>query len=171
MRPLTEKALTGYPKDADVHFLVGFPRQARNVAVSSFRADGNVAVEIGAPLLPVYQVAEPPNVLRSKFERFYAKVPITRGKVDGEDVILDDIDGMSGGPIFAVKEIDGRFRYWAIAVQSGWARQSRVLAACYTAPLVYALKKMIDGHRDEGETDRRNQKQGRSRSRTTPNRD
>jgi hypothetical protein len=53
--------------------------------------------------------------------------------------MLDDIDGMSGGPILAFKpDAEGRQRYWVVAVPSGWHRPTWTIAAC-------AIQEFIQG--------------------------
>ena len=72
-------------------------------------------------------------------------MPIAGGIVEGCQTKLTDIDGMSGGPIFAIKWIDSQnIRYWVVAVQSSWLRSERILAACPILPLVNAIEQSID---------------------------
>ena len=145
--PLAEPAWTDIPDSLDGYFLLGFPEQGAEITVTSNGGKGNVNVSLGTPLLPIHPVDDPPDVLKCDAERFYARVPVTTGNVDGKTITLTDIDGMSGGPIFAVKKTDKeRFRYWVVAVQSGWAPKSRVLAACPIQPLVDAIGRCIDAH-------------------------
>jgi hypothetical protein len=46
---------------------------------------------------------------------------------DTDRAQLDDIDGMSGGPIFGIRDVDGLARYLLVGVQSGWLRPSRIV--------------------------------------------
>lgn len=147
---LTEPAWTDMADSVDGYFLLGFPNQGADITVTSNGAKGNVQVRLGAPLLPIQRVDDPPDVLKCDTGRFYARVPKSAGNVDGKSIKLTDIKGMSGGPIFAVKRTDtNRSRYWLVAVQSGWAPKSRVLAACPIQPLVDAIGTCIDAHDDE----------------------
>jgi hypothetical protein len=57
---------------------------------------------------------------------------------------LRDIDGMSGGPIFALKKVDGVWKYSVIGVQSAFYDQSRILGACPFPSLGRALEKIVD---------------------------
>lgn len=150
---LAEKAWADIPDAPDGHFLLGFPSQAIECAVTSHGEEGNVNVKIATPLLPIHPVHDPPRVLQCSAPRFYGRVPVTTGDVGGRTVTLTDIDGMSGGPIFAVKRIgQDRYRYWVVAVQSSWERKSRVLAACLIQPLFEAIARCIDGN--DGELER-----------------
>jgi len=108
---LGEDAWTDVPASPDGYFLLGFPSQGREITITSGAKTGNVTVSLGTPLLPIRPVDDPPDVLKRGNERFYAQVPITTGNVDGKTVTLTDIDGMSGGPIFAVQHAeDDTFR-------------------------------------------------------------
>lgn len=147
---LSEDAWIDVPDSPDGYFLLGFPNQGAEISITSHGNEGNVNVRLGTPLLPIQPVDDPPDVLKRGNERFYARVPISTGQLDGKTVTLTDIDGMSGGPIFAVQQADeDRFQYWVIAVQSGWTEKSRVLAACPIQPLVDAIVKCVGAHSDE----------------------
>lgn len=67
-----------------------------------------------------------PSELQQPFPRLYAKVSKSKN--------LNDIKGMSGGPIFGLQLREGEeIRYWVIALQSGWLSSARVIAACPVA--------------------------------------
>ena len=55
---------------------------------------------------------------------------------------MDDIAGMSGGPIFGVKLVDGRLRYWVIGIQSSWVERSRVICFCPSLPFFALIKEL-----------------------------
>jgi len=142
---LSENAWRDIPDSADAYFLLGFPQHAAEISATFDRDVGNVNVRLATPLLPLKAIDDPPAVLKSPAKRFYAKVPIATGNVGGREITLHDIDGMSGGPIFAVKSTgDSKDPYWVIAVQSGWSRKDRVLAACPIQPLAEAIAKGMD---------------------------
>ena len=125
---LGENAWTSVPDSPDAYFLLGFPKQGAEITVTSDGGKGNVNVSLGTPLLPIQPVNDPPDALKRGAERFYASVPIKTGNAGGKTITLTDIEGMSGGPIFAVQRAGNhRFRYWVVAVQSGWTERSRVL--------------------------------------------
>jgi hypothetical protein len=150
VEPLDEQAWTDTPDHPDAYYLLGFPDEATDVSVNS-RADGGVVnVSTGTPLLPVLPITDPPDTMKLTGERFYAKVPVTKGTGEGREIKLTDISGMSGGPVFAVAH-DGQktLRYWVVAVQSGWLKESRILAACPIIPLVDGIVRCMDQHKDE----------------------
>jgi hypothetical protein len=55
---------------------------------------------------------------------------------------------MSGGPIFGLKEVDGKQRYWVIGIQSSWYPTSRVVSFCPLPPFLAMLKEAILGSRE-----------------------
>lgn len=56
---------------------------------------------------------------------------------------LDDIDGMSGGPIFGVKDVDGVARYFVVGVQSGWFRSKRIVTFSPAEPVLRQLREHL----------------------------
>ena len=151
--PLDESAWTDIPVLADAYFVMGFPTQVATTSITHGDKVSRVDVGLATPLLPIDPVAHTPEELKRGAERFYAKVPMTTGYVDGREVTLRDIDGMSGGPVFAVKDLGERLRYWIIAVQSGWLSRSRILASCPIEPLVRKMADCLDACADETSED------------------
>jgi hypothetical protein len=58
---------------------------------------------------------------------------------DGREQI-QDIDGMSGGPIFGVKVINGSPAYFITGVQSGWLRDLRIVTFSAATPFLERIK-------------------------------
>lgn len=88
-----------------------------------------------APLEP----AEAPAGAGAKAEnQFYARLK------DDSTGIVEDIDGMSGGPIFALKLVDGQWRYHVIGVQSGWYPTAKIICACPFSSFGTAMKQAVD---------------------------
>ena len=144
---LNENHWKDYPQENEEYVLLGFPTQAQDISITSSGEIGNINVSLGCPLLPVFPESEPPSVLKCEHDRFYAKVPLASGMVDDPNVKLTDIDGMSGGPIFTIKWLDDtNMEYWLFAVQSGWHRSTRILAACPILPLTNAIANSFDKH-------------------------
>ena len=148
IHPLKEIHWKDYPKNADEYVLLGFPTQAQNLPFTSSEKHTNINITLGCPMLPVFPISDPPSALKCKHERFYAKVPLDKDMFDNStNVRLTDIAGMSGGPIFVIKWIDDQnLEYWIKAVQSGWHKTKRILAACPIHPLVNRIEKLIDKH-------------------------
>lgn len=88
-----------------------------------------------APLEPT----NPPAGVGQKAEnQFFAKL-----KSDPVGFV-NDIDGMSGGPIFALKKIGEEWKYSIIGVQSGWYPRARIVAACPFSSLGFALELVVE---------------------------
>ena len=73
-------------------------------------------------VMPLEETEEPADAGRKAENQFYARLK-DLGNVK-------DIDGMSGGPVFALKKVDEEWQYKVIGVQSGWYQNARVIAAC-----------------------------------------
>jgi len=149
-RAFDEKEYESFPDKADKYFLLGFPSQARKIECASREAGGKISIDIGCPLLPVQPLDNPPVELQLIEKRFHARVPIIKGNRCAEDGSMTDIDGMSGGPVIAVKRINAEeIRYWIIAVQSSWLKSKRILSACYMGPFISVLRGGINRLRGE----------------------
>lgn len=89
-------------------------------------------------IVPLQPSAAPPSSAPlATTEKVFGKL-VERPDIDGASV--NDIDGMSGAPVFGIKEVDGVLRYWLIGVQSSWYPTSRVVAFCPMSYLLDALK-------------------------------
>jgi len=111
-------------------FLVGYPDETK-VCRNIEESDGNYSVsKISCISIPVERIARKESD-ENKFwnfpDCFYGKVlPITK---DG-CTILNDIRGMSGGPILGVEtKADGKINYRLIGIQSSWLPESKILRA------------------------------------------
>lgn len=152
-RAINEKENESPPDKADKYFLLGFPTQARKIESTLNENGGKIIQDFGCILTPIQPVYKPPIELQKKEKRFYAKVRIIKGNPYAKDGIMTDIDGMSGGPIIAVKKVDSKtIRYWVIAVQSGWLKSKRILAACYMKPFIKALQGGIKKLKEQSQT-------------------
>jgi hypothetical protein len=111
--------------------LVGIP--AESVAY-----DARTMIGARFVVIPVETVGEPAGAGDKAKNQFYARLK------DESPRKIEDIDGMSGGPIFAMKKECADMYYSVIGVQSGWYRESRVIAACPFSSLGKALEAIID---------------------------
>jgi hypothetical protein len=87
-------------------------------------------------LMPLKKAEAPERAGRKAENQFYAKL-----KESGD---VKDIVGMSGGPVFALKKMDGEWRYVVIGVQSGWYSSSQIIAVCPFSPFGVVLEKAIE---------------------------
>ena len=67
--------------------------------------------------------------------------------------MLRDVDGMSGGPVFALKKVEGTWKYSVVGVQSAWYEISRIIAACPFSSFALALEELVSSMRSSIEHD------------------
>lgn len=134
IRPIEENAWGQDPLEQYPYWLlVGIP--AETLSESHGRQLLKLTV---MPLAP----SEPPAnaALGQPGRKVFAKL-ITQPGLDG--AIVDDIAGMSGGPVFGLRPNDHRMLYWIIGVQSSWYPSSRVVCFCPALPFLIAIKRAI----------------------------
>ncbi len=115
---------------ADYWVLVGIPSESVNF-------DGESVIRarvVVAPLRP----AETPDFAERKAEYQFYATPL-----DGSKASFEDADGFSGGPVFALKKVEGKWCYGVIGVQSAWYRPSRTMAICPFTSFALALEPVL----------------------------
>ena len=153
IKPLVSECWIDIPSDPDACFLLGFPKEEKKIDLRIFEDGGDVRIEIGTPLLPVEPIDNPPERIQKSADRFYAKVPIITAAESSLDKDFTDIDGMSGGPLFVIKQTGkGKSRYWIVGIQSSWLPDERILAACPIQPLADSIINCIEknGYLEDG---------------------
>lgn len=110
--------------------LVGIPKE-------SVFYDGVTKIAARIVMAPVYPTENPELAGAKAANQFYGKLS------EDEDSAVSDLDGMSGGPIFGLKQVDGHWKYQVIGVQSGWYRQIRTIAACPFSSFGQALEELV----------------------------
>ncbi len=100
----------------DGYFILGLPSAFASERVSP---DHKVAIE--PTVVGVQKVDEGPEGIEPTMHpRFIGKV--------GERI--EDMRGMSGGPIFGVSTTSESTRYWIVGLQSSWHRPTRTVFGC-----------------------------------------
>jgi hypothetical protein len=129
--PITEEAWDFEHPEAEAFMLIGVPTELARV--------GEPISHLTTVLVPVFHETERPEGLReTAAPRWYGRV--------GKSERFDNIDGMSGGPIFGCyRGTDGESRYWLHAVQSAWHKTTRAIAACPTRPVARLLAEFAQG--------------------------
>lgn len=62
-----------------------------------------------------------------------------------EEAPIEDMKGMSGGPIFGFKHQEGKgLRYWLIAAQSSWHPSRRITIGCFVRELAGAIASSME---------------------------
>lgn len=112
------------PEKLQAHVLVGQPSEL----LRPRHVGGRLMDLTVDPVALFVKECEAPESMVKLVPRFYAKVPDEIRMTNGE--VLDDIAGMSGGPIFGFQERpDGQLVYYLVAVQGSWSTKHRVIAA------------------------------------------
>ena len=128
---IAKNAWFDHVADHDDWALVGIPSE-------SVSYDGESVISARVVVAPLTQTDAPPTAEAKAKNQFYAKLNV------GSDDFVIDIDGMSGGPIFMLKHMNGAWRYGIIGVQSGWYPQSRVIAACSFKSFANELEPIVE---------------------------
>ena len=99
--------------------------------------DGETRITARVVMSPLIRAEAPPNASPKVTNRFYAKL------VDGSEQYMNDLDGMSGAPVFSIKKVNDSWVYTVIGVQSSWYRSNKILAICPFADFGFELKKVV----------------------------
>jgi hypothetical protein len=111
--------------------LVGIPKE-------TVVYDGKTVISARFVMTPLLQTDEVPQFANQRAEnQFYAKL------ADDTESMVADIVGMSGGPVFRLKNTDGTWKYNVIGVQSGWYPSTRILAICPFSSFALAIESVV----------------------------
>lgn len=127
--PIRKNAWGDYIQDHDFWAIMGIPSE-------SVTYDGVTELTAKFSVIPLEETDPPPNADQRSENSFYARLDPSSN--------VKDIDGMSGGPIFTLKKIEGKWVYHVIGVQSGWYPQSRVIFACPIKPLFLEIEELVE---------------------------
>jgi hypothetical protein len=120
--------------DFGKHMMIGLPQKA--IEASSWKSKGKVHFEAFVRPMTI-DVEKLNELLEGIRETHY---PRFIGKITG-DLPIDDIIGMSGGPILGFsKESD---KYWIVAIQSSWLSASKIVLGCPIIIIADFVEKMI----------------------------
>ncbi len=135
----------------DELYLIGYPTAVIKKRIVHQSDQSCMKLGLGVPLLPVEVCSDPPQVLRHDCERLYGRVSKAPGKLENEDIVLEDIDGLSGGLLFVVRATNPtELKYWVVAIQSSWERSSRTIAACPIDPFLAFLSELLEDEEEKG---------------------
>jgi hypothetical protein len=112
------------PKQAYDQYLVhGLPKMEQQDDIEASEEGIDCTAEVMPVLFRVFPLESGTGGFRAtNRQRFYASVPA--------EVPLQTLDGVSGGPIYALKLQENRFDCYLAAVQNAERRISRTIAAC-----------------------------------------
>ncbi len=131
----------------DEYVVLGLPSETNAVEVSLDSESHKFKFKLGMPLMRVTPIENPPECLQSKYTRIYGKIQSLDWQHEDGAVAITDIDGMSGGPMFGLRDCsDGSVEYKLVGIQSSWANESKVVAACPAKPFLAFLAGKFRDH-------------------------
>ncbi len=136
--PLGKETWGDHVSEHDHWALVGIPSE-------TVQFDQITAIAAKVVITPLEQASEPLAAGRKAENQFYARIT--------DPGSVKDADGMSGGPVFALKFREGRWWYTVIGIQSAWYRDSRVIVACPFSSLGIALEEIVNSAIKEHQRD------------------
>jgi hypothetical protein len=128
--PISKVAWGDHVTEHDQWALVGVPSETVSY-------EGKTLINARVVVAPLDPVDAPPEAGPKAQNQFYGRLK------DDSARVVKDIDGMSGGPVFALKKIEGTWKYMVIGVQSAWYEKSRVVAACPFSIFGLELEKLV----------------------------
>jgi hypothetical protein len=128
--PLNEEVWEKQPRDPEFYFLLGVPGKLTEVH--------NDTITITTSINFVEKCEQKPEIFgKTEAPTFYGKISL--------DEKVQDIEGMSGGPIFSFKRTEsGQLKYWLHAIQSRWIKRQKLIAACLANPFIAEIKKTME---------------------------
>ena len=127
---IAKDAWSDHIADYDHWALVGIPSETVSY-------DGKTIIAARVVLAPLTPAEAPPLAEQKAQNQFYAKL------ADDSEQFVKDIVGMSGGPLFMLRNSDGTWKYSIIGVQSAWYPSARIVAACPFSSFGYALEPIV----------------------------
>jgi hypothetical protein len=136
VQPLDERAWADDPSaEYDVLLLVGLPAEGSEHV-------GGARFSVKPTLIPL-EMCPPP----STSEPLGPDVRTARLMQGEGPQAVRDIGGMSGGPIFGLRNVGGAMRYFVAGVQSAWYRESRIVKFYGARRFLAAVRAVLREHR------------------------
>lgn len=127
---IANDAWSDHATEHDYWVLVGIPSE-------SVDYDGKTIITARVVVSPLTPTKEPISAGDKALNQFYAK------PIEGSERFFNDPDGMSGGPVFALKKQEEQWLYGVIGVQSAWYPTSKTLAICPFSSFGSALEEIV----------------------------
>jgi hypothetical protein len=99
--------------------------------------DGKTIISAKFVMAPLTST-DPPSLAEGSENKFYASL------ADDSERVVSDIVGMSGGPVFMLRLVEGNWKYKVIGLQSAWYPSSRVVAVCPFATFGEAVEPIVE---------------------------
>lgn len=144
--PIREIAWGSQPFDQySPWLLVGVPKESYKTTSTLH----NMSITI-VPLLPTER---PPNTEDGGPNVVYGQI---KTQLDQGGATVEDVRGMSGGPIFGLNVDDKKIKYWVIGIQSFWFKGPRVVGFRPMFNFLQGFKAAIQQFRADAKTDTQN---------------
>ncbi len=127
---IARNAWSDHLTEHDHWVLVGIPSE-------TVAYDEKTVITARVVMSPLIPADEPVLAGEKAQNQFYAK------PIDGSEQFFKDADGMSGGPVFALKKVGEQWVYGVIGVQSAWYRTNKTLAICPFSSFGVALEEVV----------------------------
>lgn len=134
--PIRKDAWGDHVTEYDQWVLVGVPSE-------TVTHDGRSLITAKVVSVALEETEAPEGAGAKADNQFYGRL------IEGSETVVKNVEGMSGGPIFATKKIDNAIKYKVIGVQSAWYRLSRTIAACPFSSLGLGLENAVQIAKDE----------------------
>jgi hypothetical protein len=114
------------------HIMIGLPQTSIETSIRENQGKRLIDAFVRPMTIDIEKLDKAPDYAKeTHYPRFVGKI--------GDD--FDDIDGISGGPILGFnKEGD---RYWIVAIQSSWLRESKIVFGCPIPVIAEFVDKML----------------------------
>lgn len=136
VQPLPKHAWADQLAESQQWALVGVPSE-------TVEYDGKTNITARFVMAPLVKTRAPNQAGAKVDNQFYALL------ADGSEAFVQDVDGMSGGPVVAVKCVEQVWKYWIIGVQSAWYKSQRLIAACPLSLFALTLEELVGDALDE----------------------
>lgn len=127
---ITKNAWSDHISQYDHWILVGIPSE-------TVVYDGITVITARMVMSPLTSADEPVLAGDKAQNQFYAKL------TDGSEQFFKNADGLSGGPVFALKKLGEQWLYWVIGVQSAWYPTNKTLAICPFSSFGIELEEVV----------------------------
>lgn len=132
--------MIAHPEDEfDAYVMLGCPQSAVTVKEDYTEHEfGRLRLRVGMFCVALTRVPDESRTKEDRGrERFCALL-------DEERRETQNIEGMSGGPIFGLKQVGGEVQFKLIAIQSKWVSEKRKVYAEFAKPFVDVLAREIE---------------------------
>jgi hypothetical protein len=145
--PISEDGWRHTPETPAHRYVVGFPTILKRTQKHLGLHETGVESITNLISLPLYHVSEiPEQLVQNSSNRIYGHIPCGVVKqLDGSETVVDDIDGLSGGPIVDLyRAPDNKMVYSVVGIQNSWLGPKRVVAGTRLRPILEAIDTLVE---------------------------